>query len=148
MLNYIKGTLLIFFAHFCNTTFFIMYISKNNSVSRASLHASGFCFSVLQHPVFFFSSQFCVLQTLYAEAAFLHHTATANSNIRVEHHASYRIHHLLCYYVIQLANYPLILVIRKTVSTCVIRPIESTNFIWTIIGTISCPDAPVIGHLI
>ena len=67
-----------------------------------------------------FGFDFCVLDSLHTEGTLFHDSAGANHDIWIKNH------------VLQL------------VGALVIEPVEAADFVSTVIGTISSPDAAVI----
>src|SRR5678809_226893 len=47
-----------------------------------------------------------------------------------------------------MSNDLLVLVVREAICSCIISPVKTTYFIRTVVGTISCTNASVIGHLV
>src|SRR5690606_29031291 len=63
---------------------------------------------------------------------FIHHTSPTETNIGVEH---------------QMGDLVIEVVIEARIVP-VVEPIETTDFVRTVIGTIPCTEAPVIGHVV
>src|SRR6187551_2484363 len=51
LLDHIEKTFIIFRPGFCDLTFFIFYITKNNCFSGTSLHTCSLCFTICQSSV-------------------------------------------------------------------------------------------------
>ena len=148
LFKHIKTTvLLLFISYFIHIAFFIIYITKVNSIGRAGLHTGCFYVSYNGWVLVLFCIQFAILQALYAERTFFNNTTAANCYIRIQYHSGKIVIHLEHYFIhIYITQW--FLIVSETVSSVIVKPVKAAHFVRAVISTISCTDTTVINHLI
>src|SRR4051812_32403555 len=96
LFQHVVSTLfLLVVAQLVDRTALVVHVTKQDSIRRTSLLASGTRFAILHRAAFFLGSQLGILQALYAERTFFHHTTATNGNVRVQHHARQVVVHII-----------------------------------------------------
>src|SRR5579872_6991025 len=138
----------LFRPRLADVAFLVVDVTEDDGFGGTGLLAGCLnVYHVLQLAVLPLGLQLAVLQTLYAEAAFFHHTAAAGDHIRVEHHTGKIVIHREDN-GIELTDDLLVLVVGEAVGAGIVGPVETSYFIRTVVGAIAGPDTAVIGHLI
>src|SRR5215213_11742686 len=107
--------------------------SKFDRVCRTGLCTGSSELTIFHRAPLRFGFVLRLVNALDTERAFLHDTATANCDIRVE-------------LVVQWINSLALYFVGMECVNCVIAPVELTHLIRTVVGTVASPNAAVV-HL-
>ena len=111
------------------------FISPNKIAPDEHAVAQATTTSPSSRSVFFLCGEFASPDALHTERAFFHHATWTHGYIRVHHTTQICVHG-------RVNGCELLVIVMPS------EPVETSYFIRTVVGTITCTDATVIRHLV